>query len=186
PLALLAGTLFVVVKIFVLVIFVLIVVQLGFEDGDKIAQLDRCTGAIATLFSSANFGLFICVGGQYTVGNRNTGCQGDLGNGRSAFIADHFKVVGVAADNGAQSDQGIKLAGFGHLAQSNAQFQRARYGQNSHVALVHTQSLQLFQAGFQFGQADGFVKTCTHNTNVQTFPVQVRGNNVRIHVGSSA
>ncbi|CFP57447.1 Uncharacterised protein [Bordetella pertussis] len=93
-------------------------------------------------------------------------------------------MIGFAADDRAQGDQRVEFIAFGHARQGHAQLQRARHADHHHVALVHAQLAQLFEAGLQLGLADFFVETGTHDADVQPFAVQVGGKNVGIHVSA--
>ena len=82
-------------------------------------------------------------------------------------------MIGFAADDRAQRDQGVEFERFGHVRQGHAQFQRARHGGDHHVALVHAQLGQFLQAGFQLGLTDFLVEPGAHDADVQPFAVQV-------------
>src|SRR5690606_1569616 len=78
------GVLDVLVIILVVVIILIVVVILGLrlEGRDQVGHLDGGTRAIAALVGGARLGLLVRVGGEYAVGHRDAGLEGDTADGR--------------------------------------------------------------------------------------------------------
>src|SRR5690606_38277857 len=126
-------------------------------------------------------GLFVGVDRQYAVGHGYARFERNAGNRARHFVADHFEVIGFAADDRAQRDQRVELEAFSHVRQRHAKLERAGHAGHHDVAFVHAEFGQLLQAGLEFGHADFFVEPGAHDTDVQPFAVQVGGKDVRIH-----
>src|SRR5690606_5421075 len=99
--ALSAAVVFFVVKIFVLVVFVF-VVFFRLERRRQVGHLHGHLGAIGPLAGGTGLRLLVGIDGQHAIGHGDAGFERDTADGRGALVADHFKVIGFAADDRAQ------------------------------------------------------------------------------------
>ena len=104
-------------------------------------------------------GLLDRIGGQHAVDDGDAALHADVGDALDGFVGDHVEVRGVAADHGAQADDGVEFLGGGHLLGDERNFESARHpGEGQVVGVAAVADERVFCAAEQFAR-DEFIET---------------------------